>query len=207
MLSDLLPGLIHEINNPLGAIIMNVSIAKEDFGLWKSQGTAPDVDMLQETCQDMDIASERINQILQSLSYFCGARFLEEDASFDVHQALKYALTLYHNKLKRHVKVSVESAEEGYLYLACGPARGILAILLAMETVLAGGGERDVNITVGNEGGRIRVDFHRENGKIDQPDQRLVALARVDDIKLAVRDSGLGLALVAYDPGGGIPEA
>ncbi len=207
MLSELLPGVIHEINNPLGAIIMNLSITKEDFSAWKSDGTLPDVETLAETCQDMDIASERMNQHLQALSYFSGVRFLEESASFDVHLALKHALTLYHNKLKRQMKVSVQAQEEGYLYLKCGPARGILALLLAFETVLAGGGEKELTITVSESAGRILVEFHRENMKIDQPDQRLVALARVDDIELAVRDAVLSLALVAHDPDTALSES
>ncbi len=38
LLVELLPGVIHEINNPLGAIIMNISIAKEDLIQWKEQG-------------------------------------------------------------------------------------------------------------------------------------------------------------------------
>ncbi|MBU1413224.1 hypothetical protein KKD52_02190 [Myxococcota bacterium] len=207
LLSELLPGVIHEINNPLGAIIMNVSITKEDLAAWKSQGTLPDLETLVETCHDMDIASERMNQHLQALSYFSGVRFLEETSSFDVNLALKHALTLFHNKLKRQVKVSVQAEEEGYLYLKCGPARGILAILLAFETVLAGGGEKELSITVSTVAGRIVMEFFRENMKIESPDQRLVALARVDDIELAVRDSVLSLALVAYDPDSSLSES
>ena len=200
LLSDLLPGVIHEINNPLGAIIMNISIAKEDFASWKNQGTLPDVGMLQETCHDMDIASERMNQHLQALSYFSGTHFLEENSPFDVNLALKHALTLFHNKLKRQVKVSVATDEDGYHYLKSGPARGILTVLLALETVLAAGGERELRIAVEVAGGRIVLRLGRDHMKIDRIDERLVALARVDDIELAVRDSELSLALVANDP-------
>ena len=207
LLSELLPGVIHEINNPLGAIIMNVSIAKEDFQAWKSDGTLPDINMLHETCQDMDVASERMNVHLQALSYFAGTRFLEENGSFDVHLALKHALTLYHNKLKRLVKVTVQNGEGGPCMLKSGPARGILAIILALETVLAGGGERELLIRVETSGARARIVFSRENMKIDAIDDRLVALARLDDIELAVQGSSLSLAMVTNDPDASVPEA
>jgi len=197
---ELLPGVIHEINNPLGAIIMNISITKEDLIQWKEQGTLPDAGLMSETCHDMDIASERINQHLQALSYLCGARFLEERSSFDVNLALRHALTLYHNRLKRQVKISVDTQEDDYLYLACGPARAILAILLGFESVLACGGGRDLTVRVTEVGGRVLVTFSREGMKIDHPDERLVALARVDDIELSVRGAELVLGLVAHDP-------
>ena len=205
LLSELLPGVIHEINNPLGAIIMNVSIAKEDLDAWKSEGTLPDVSMLQETCHDMDIASERMNQHLKALSYFSGVRFLDDNVSFEVNHALKYALTLYHNKLKNALKVSVQTDEEGCSLLNAGPARSILAILLAMETVFAAGGEKDLLISVETVAGRIRIRFCRENMKIAAIDERLVVLARVNDIELAVHGSELSLAMVANDSDSVVP--
>ena len=200
LLAELLPGVIHEINNPLGAVIMNISIAKEDITAWRDEGTLPDVGMMQETCHDLDIAAERMNQHLLALSFFAGPRFLEERSSYDVNQALRHALMLYHNRFKRHLKVTVETDEEGYLCLGCGPARAILAMLLAFETVLDGGGGRDLSIRVGAAGDRVRVTFLREDMKIDRVDERLVALARVDDIQLTVRDADLVLELAAHDP-------
>ncbi len=200
LLAELLPGVIHEINNPLGAVIMNISIAKEDITAWRDEGTLPDVGMMQETCHDLDIAAERMNQHLLALSFFAGARFLEERGSYDVNQALRHALTLYHNKLKRHLKVTVETEEDGFLYLGCGPARGILAMLLALDTVLGGGGGKELSIRVGAAADRVRVAFTREDMKFGDPDERLVALARVDDIQLTMRDAELVLELAAHDP-------
>ena len=115
-------------------------------------------------------------------------------------QALRHALTLYHNRLKRLVKVSVDTQEDDYLFLGCGPARAILTILLGLETALAGGGGRELTLRVTSSGGRVLVSFAREGMKIEHPDERLVALARVDDIELSVRGAELVLGLAAQDP-------
>ncbi len=200
LLADIMPGILHELNNPLGAIIMNVSIVREDLAVWKSEGTLPEMDMLVETCQDMDTASERINQILQAVSYFSGGRFLEEGAGFNALQLVRFSLTLYHNRLKRAFRVTPVIPEDRYHFVNVPPAVGILSILLGLETLLQSGGDREASLMFQEDKNRLKMVFRRPGMKIGKMDQRLVALARQSDIELGAEDQELSLAFVSHDP-------
>ncbi len=196
MLADLLPGIIHEINNPLGAIIMNLSITRDDVSAWKEQGTQPDADMMLEALADMESASERINGHLKALSYFCGSRFLEDPAELDVPTFIQHAMNLAHNRFKRVIPITFDDGDEpGGLSVQAPPALFLLLLLLALETAATAAGDRPLRLSAVRQGDRIHVAFSRAGMKIDRPDERLVALCAQTGVELLERESGLVLAV------------
>lgn len=195
ILADLLPGIIHEINNPLGAIIMNLSITREDIAAWNQDGVQPDTVMMLEAITDMETASSRINDFLKAMSYFCGARFLEDPADLDVPTYIRYAMALAHNRYKRVMPITFEAGTQAGPIVQAPPALFLLLLLLAMEEAVGAQGERALRILTEAAGEKIRISFARENLKIDRPDERLVALCAQIGVETHVRESGLVLAV------------
>lgn len=194
VLSDLLPGIIHEINNPLGALIMNLSITKEDLGAWKDGGSPPDIGMMMEAVADMETASERINNYLRALSYFCGAHFLDEPAELDAHTFLRHAMALAHNATKRVIQITLEDAPAP-VALQAPPALFLLHAVLALQLLAKAEGDRQVRIAVAKTADRVQIFFYRNNLKIHQKDERMVALSSRSGVETFVRDEGLVLVM------------
>lgn len=194
MLAQLLPGIIHEINNPLGAIIMNLSITRDDVTAWKNDGTPPDIDMMAEALVDMENASLRINEYLKALSYFCGANFLEDSTELDVPTYIRHAMALSHHQYKRVIPITFDAAVI-CPPLYAPPARFLLLLLFALKTVVEAKGGRPLRISVEHTDERIHIVFARDEMKIDHFDEQLVALCAQTGVETHVRESGLILAV------------
>ena len=145
ILADLLPGIIHEINNPLGAIIMNLSITRDDIAAWNQDGVQPDTVMMLEAITDMETASSRINDYLRAMSYFCGPRFLEDPADLDVPTYIRYAMALAHNRYKRVMPITFEAGTQAGPIVQAPPA--LFLLLLLLFGGLLAGGMRHLRVT------------------------------------------------------------
>lgn len=195
ILADLLPGVIHEINNPLGAIIMNLSITRDDVTAWKNDGTPPDIDMMAEAFVDMENASLRINDYLKALSYFCGAHFLEDSTELDVPTYIRHAMALSHNQYKRVIPITFDAGTQTCPLLYAPPALFLLLLLFALKTVVNAKGGHPLRISVEHTDKHIHIVFARDDMKIDHFDEQLVALCTQTGVETHVRESGLILAV------------
>ncbi len=148
LLPKILPGVIHEINNPLGVLIMNVSILKED--LFFLEGALSDSlrSAISETCHDMDVALERINGIIKSLGYVSLEKNFEEQVGIDLKYLALHAITLYHTRLKRVVQVETHFPELRHLFVNVEAGRAIAVMVQVLEWLVEEGGGKELKVVV-----------------------------------------------------------
>ena len=132
-LGNLVAGVAHEINNPVGAVrsaadtsVRSVDIVREQLEASESiEALRSDKRFntaLEILCSNNDVtvtASERIITIVQSLKNF--ARLDESEfQEADIHEGLDSTLTLIHHAIKRRIEV-VKEYGEGIPHIQCYP--------------------------------------------------------------------------------------
>lgn len=119
-LGNLVAGVAHEINNPVGAVSSSSDNSRRaieklirlleasDFNLQgENQDVARILELLKESTDVTSMAGRRISQIVKSLKNF--ARLDEaEYQKVDVHQGIDTTLTLLHHELKNRIEVVKE---------------------------------------------------------------------------------------------------
>ena len=120
-LGNLAVGIVHEINNPVGAISSAANTSKRSIekvikfleenreleGLKKDQKFWRALNTLKNNNDIITMASERITEIIKSLRRFAGPEETEFQEA-DIHEELENTLILLHHKLKDRIEVIKE---------------------------------------------------------------------------------------------------
>jgi PAS domain S-box-containing protein len=98
-------GIAHEINNPLAAVLANVHLAMRDVAdLSESLGSSPQLRALVDELGDVDLAAQRIRDIVRDLKLFSRADS-ERRGPIDLHKVLDSTLRMAGNELRHRADV------------------------------------------------------------------------------------------------------
>jgi PAS domain S-box-containing protein len=217
-LGNLVAGVAHEINTPLGSIHANADTSKraleilseatDDPGFQEVLNRFPKlgraVSILQESNATTITATNRIVGIVKSLRSF--ARLDEaEFQKVDIHEGLESTLTILHHELKKGVEIV---RDFGTLPLVeCYPNQLNQVFLnILVNGVQAIGSKGTITITTRHEGDEVSITI-RDTGKGIDPDH----LRHIFDPGFTTKGvgvgTGLGLAIsyrIIQDHGGRI---
>jgi signal transduction histidine kinase len=214
-LGNLVAGVAHEINTPVGAVSSNADLMRRALNkLRQSIGESRihqdrDLDRaftaLEHVASVNREACERIVKIVRGLRNF--ARLDEaERKRVDLHEGIESTLTLLHHELKKRIEVV---REFGHLpEIECFPSQlNQVFMNLLVNAIQAIDGEGRITIRTSASDAHVRLEFH-DSGRGVPPD----VLPRIFDPGFTTKGvgvgSGLGLAIcyqiVHEDHGGEI---
>ena len=214
-LGNLVAGVAHEINTPVGAVSSNADLMRRALTkLRQSLGECeiPENSNLEKALTALEhVASvnreacERIVKIVRGLRNF--ARLDEaERKRVDVHEGIESTLTLLHHELKTRIDVVREFGE--LPEIECFPSQlNQVFMNLLVNAIQAIDGEGTITVRTSASDAHIRLEF-RDSGRGVLPD----VLPRIFDPGFTTKGvgvgSGLGLAIcyqiVREDHGGEI---
>jgi signal transduction histidine kinase len=199
-LGDLVAGIAHDMNTPLGAIYASADVAERAVALVNEAfpreggagGPSPPrlltaLEALDHSARTTRVASERILGILKSLRQF--ARLDESERKrANLHEGLDAALELLHHRL---TNVSVIRDYGELPEMVCFPNRlNQLFMNLLVNAVEAMGGEGTLTISTRGEGGEAVVEL-ADTGSGMTPE----VMARIFDPGFTTKGVGVGLGL------------
>jgi signal transduction histidine kinase len=201
-LGDLVAGVAHEINTPLGSIRASADLARraltivrdvlesEEFreGPSLPEKLGRSVQALEDAMATTFTGAERIIGIVQSLRQF--ARLDEaERKPADIHEGIDSTLTLLHHKLKQGIEVIRDYGD--LPKMECFPGRlnqVFMNLLLNAVQALAGGGT--ITITTRREGNEAVLHFADTGCGIPKEN-----LERIFDPGFTTKGVGVGTGL------------
>ena len=164
-LGQLVAGIAHEINTPIGAIKsgndVSARIATKLLNSLKSDSAMINLEkelqkslgILQQSSRNNARAAERIVGIIRSLKNF--SRLDEADfQEADIHEGLESTLTLISHEIKDKITVEKDYGELPRLYLYVNEINQVFMNLLLNA------------VQASYDGGKIRLKTFRENGQI-----------------------------------------
>ena len=133
LFSELIPGIVHEINNPLGALIMNVSILKDDI---KQDNYKTLIDELEDTVNDMESALYKIKDYINAIGICMSPSGFSSESIANIEKLFDYAELLIHKKIKNVISVTKNFPSEQHFFTYVKPAVVIFSLLYAMNQIL-----------------------------------------------------------------------
>ncbi|MGM0597247.1 MAG: hypothetical protein ACQES9_09430 [Myxococcota bacterium] len=136
LLYDLLPGFIHEINNPLGALSMYTTVFMEDI-----QGDAQNLDpeisqRYLEYIEEMTISIQRIMNLIKSVSSLVSKQNLKTKMHQNLIFFLKEVLTINHKRIKNRLQIEINSQKSEKYPIQIEPAKILIVLSQGLETIL-----------------------------------------------------------------------
>jgi signal transduction histidine kinase len=104
-IGTLAAGVAHEINNPLGAVMLNLDVAAEAVAQLRRQyGASEPLDFLREGLRDCSASAERIRDIVADLKMFSRAQDAKRDA-VSVRTVLESSIRLAWNEIRHRAQL------------------------------------------------------------------------------------------------------
>jgi two-component system NtrC family sensor kinase len=208
-LGNLVAGVAHEINTPLGALHSNVDIFIRTFEKIRALVSAPstpaevreDPELLKliDTVDDLNAvsrtATKRIVKIVDTLRNF--ARFEEaERKEADLHEGIESTLTLVHHKLKNRIEIVKNYGD--IPRIQCYPNQlnqVFMNLLVNAAQAIEGNGTITVTTGWSDSGGEIVVEV-TDDGRGIAPENLSKIFAPGFTTKGEGVGTGLGLSIV-----------
>jgi two-component system NtrC family sensor kinase len=201
-LGNLVAGVAHEINTPVGAVSSNADVMQRALAKLRDSIGASEVHdnpglkkaltALEHVASVNGEACARIVGIVRGLRNF--ARLDEADQKcVDVHEGIESTLTLLHHELKKRIRVVREFGD--LPEIKCFPSKlNQVFMNLLVNAVQAIDGEGSITITTTADAAEVRLEF-RDTGHGVAED----VLPRIFDPGFTTKGvgvgSGLGLAI------------
>ncbi len=208
-LGNLVAGVAHEINTPVGSIHANSDLMVRALEkLRKILDNAPELegqdgqdvrgeltrilDALENVGRVNQTACQRIVSIVRSLKSF--ARLEEPECRrADIHEEIDSALTLVHHELKTRIEVERDYGELPDVDCFPGPLNQVFMNLLVNATQAIEGKGR-IRITTRAEGDHVRIAF-TDSGSGIRPENVDKVFEPGFTTKVVGDGTGLGLAI------------
>jgi signal transduction histidine kinase len=170
-LGNLVAGVAHEINTPVGAICSMHDTLVRALGKLKKE-LGPDeagnskvqtvIKVIEDANDVIRSGSDRVTTIVRRLRSF--ARLDEAEMKrVDIHEGLEDTLTLVHHELKHHVTVHRDYGD--LPRVECYPGRLNQVFLnLLVNAKQAIDGDGDITITTSHRDDRVRIEI-KDNGR------------------------------------------
>jgi len=208
-LGQMVAGVAHEINTPLGYTRSNVETVKESLGGLRDivpEGEAADIfNDLNSLLEDSEHGLEQISELVMSLKNFSRIDRSKTEM-FDVNDGLDTALKICHNQMKG--RVEIQRAYQGDLpRLPCAPSQinqVFLNILNNAAQAIDGNGI--IRIATKSDGDFVQISI-RDNGCGMDEQTRAHIFEPFFTTKAVGSGTGLGLSIVfriIEDHGGSI---
>jgi signal transduction histidine kinase len=196
-LGNLVAGVAHEVNNPIGAIhsaadttargIAKIKSLAESDGL-SQKSAQKTLKLLEENSSIIKMATERVSKIVKSLKNF--ARLDEADyQTSDIHEGLDSTLTLIRHELKERIKVQKNYSE--IPQIRCYPNQlnqVFMNVLMNAVHAIPDRGSISITTTCGEQGVKIQIVDSGEG----MPAERL---EKIFDPGFTTKGAGVGTGL------------
>ncbi|MEC4803579.1 MAG: ATP-binding protein [Jaaginema sp. PMC 1079.18] len=222
-LGQMVAGIAHEINNPVGFIYGNIAHAEENIKdllhlieMYQQENPNPSTEIAEEIAEiDLDFIAEDLPNILNSIKM--GTERIREIAvslrnfariddvtvkSFDIHQGIDSTLVILHNRLKKEIKVTKNYGD--LPPIECYPSQLnqvwmnlISNAIDALETEKAQDSNFKPEITITTEiteGDRVLVNI-QDNGPGIPPEIQAKVFEAFYTTKPIGKGTGLGLSI------------
>ncbi|MFC2164525.1 sensor histidine kinase [Acidobacteriota bacterium] len=201
-LGNLVAGVSHEINNPMGAIISTnqgtskilerlLSINPETNSieaLRNDRNFQKLISLMQENNKISMLAGEKITKIVQTLKNF--ARLDEAEYQLaDIHNGIEDTLVLLHHELKNRIAVKTDFGKIPKIY--CNPNQLNQAFMnITMNAIQSIDDKGEINIRTYSDESHIYIEIS-DNGR-GIPDENL---EKIFDPGFTTKSSGVGTGL------------
>ncbi len=201
-LGNLVAGVSHEINNPMGAIVSTnkgtsnilkrllsiISETKTLEELRNNQKFQQLISLMQENNKVSTLAGERITKIVQTLKNF--ARLDEAEFQLaDIHAGIEDTLLLLHHKLKNRIEVKTDFGNIPKIY--CNPNQlNQVFMNIAMNAVQSIDGKGEIEIRTYSDETHIYIEIS-DNGRGISAEN----LEKIFDPGYTTKSSGVGTGL------------
>ncbi len=165
-LSEMVAGIVHEVNNPLTFVKANMSLLLSD--LKKVQGADSLIENMKSSIQSSLIGAERIEKIITELKNFSKLNESDEKA-FDLHEGLHAMEHMYLNQFRRDITWHTEYHAKGTLY---GNPREINVAILellknAVDAIARKTGARNIWISTGDKDSTLILTIRDDGDGVD----------------------------------------
>jgi signal transduction histidine kinase len=201
-LGNLVAGVSHEINNPMGAIISTnkgtskilerllsiISETKTLEELRKDTKFQEFISLMQENNRVSTLAGERITKIVKTLKNF--ARLDEAEFQMaDLHEGIEDTLVLLHHELKNRIEVKTDFGDVPKIY--CNPNQlNQVFMNIAMNAIQSIDGKGEIRIRTYSDETRVYIEISDSGRGIPEEN-----LEKIFDPGFTTKSSGVGTGL------------
>jgi nitrogen-specific signal transduction histidine kinase/CheY-like chemotaxis protein len=187
-------GTAHEINNPLAAVIANVSFVLDEMSRLEEQVPAGAFEDLRGALDDACQAAERVRRIVHDLRKFTRVETASDLSLVDLPDVIEAALKLTDNELRHHATVRRAYGTTPFVMGNEGQLTQVLTNLLvnAAQSIAPGRAEKQQirAATFTDEGGRAVIEVTDTGSGIAKAN-----LARIFDPFFTTKPIGAGMGL------------